>query len=154
MRVEYLAARMTKAVGLRRLRTAARAAGGALALLLALAVFSVGAQAEQHYVYCNAMQEVMLHACCEGLESNVGKSTPAPAVLPPDCCQARTMPALDVWSQAARAVQQSTPLVAVAWPPAVDLATFGIAPLSNRAWAIRTGPPGSRMLARLMVFRI
>src|SRR5882672_7244798 len=107
MRLEYLAARMAKA--LRRLRITAHAAGGALALLLAVAVFSGAAQAGQRYVYCLAMREVMSHACCEGRESSFTTNTQTLAAVAPECCQARSMPALGVWTQAARAAQLSAP---------------------------------------------
>lgn len=146
---------MTTTGGFRRLRGAARAAGAGVSLVLAVAVLAGVVGAGQRYVYCRAMRKVMSHACCPDHAGTDSTSAPALSETAPDCCQARSLPALGAWTQGTRATELSAPVVAVPLPSRVDLAAVtSTADLSEHDLAKRRGPPRSRVLASLMVFRI
>jgi hypothetical protein len=146
---------MTTNCGFWRLRGAARAAGTALSLMLAVTVLTGLLQAGKRYVDCRAMRQVMSHACCSGHASTERTNAAALSEIAADCCQARSVRALGAWTQAARAAEFSAPVVAVALPSPFGLAAVtSVADFSERDRIMRTGPPRSRVLARLMVFRI
>ena len=122
-------------------------------LLLSVVVFAALSQAGKPYVWCQALQQVMPHACCAAAASERA-TAPVTSVVADDCCEARSVPLLDDWTPASRGVELSAPFVAVvSYELSEDRDAHSAAP----AWhdpTMRTGPPQSRVLAQLMIFRI
>jgi hypothetical protein len=139
----------------RALRTVLRATSAAVSLVLAVAVVVTASQAGRRYVYCRAMQEVMSHVCCSPEGTACPSDAPVAAASAPECCELRSIPSPAAWTPVARAIEFSAPWVAVVPRSLADLAA-STSPegLSGRDLVMRTGPPQSRELARLMVFRI
>lgn len=135
------------------LRKLARTAAACAALLLALVVLVDVAQAGRSFVYCNAMQEVMEHACCQRQQAS--SSAAVIKASERDCCQDRVVPALGAWI-----AHPQPPLVAaapwftiVARPLFEGLAVLGLK-LRLELPSNRSGPALLRVLAQLMVFRL
>jgi hypothetical protein len=126
----------------------------ATSLLLSGAVLAALSQAGKSYVWCLASQQVMPHSCCS---DSAGERTSAPAVtlIEDDCCQARSIPLLDDWTQASRGADPSSPLVAVLSyeASAAGREAHSASPAVQNP-TMRAGPPQSRVLAQLMVLRI
>jgi hypothetical protein len=131
-----------------------RLAYAATALLLAVIVVAAVSQAGRQYVWCRALQQVIAHSCCAGA-TRESPGAAAVTITADDCCQARRVPLLDNWTPATRAADVSAPLVAVLSyePRELGRHTQSAAPASHDP-TMRTGPPQSRVLAQLMVFRI
>jgi hypothetical protein len=137
------------------LRTTARAAGAVWPLLLAAVVLAGVALAGRQYVYCKAMQDVMSHPCCTHGGGRSGPESPAAVVSATECCQTHGVPSLDPWTPVGRSIELTAPGVSV-----VSALPFRLLALTSAEGSaassdlMRTGPPQSRVLARLMVFRI
>jgi hypothetical protein len=122
-------------------------------LLLSVVVFAALSQAGKSYVWCQASQQVMPHSCCS---DPAGERTSAPAVtlIDDDCCQARSIPLLDDWTQASRGADPLAPVAVLSYAASEAGREAHSASPAVRDATMRTGPPQSRVLAQLMVFRI
>jgi hypothetical protein len=135
----------------RRLSTSIRA----ISVLVSVVVVAALAQAGQQYVWCRALQQVMPHSCCVGEAPASAPTTAAVSEITADCCQVRSAARLDAWTPAGSGVEAPAPFIAIL----ADVARGAGAKAHSAAPAwhdptMRTGPPQSRVLAQLMVFRI
>jgi hypothetical protein len=127
----------------------------AASLLLSVVVLAALSQAGKPYVWCQALQQVMPHSCCAGAASEQAPGVASIATVEDDCCEARRVPLLDNWTPADRGAELSAPFVAVLSYQVgdADREAHSASPASHDP-TMRTGPPQSRVLAQLMVFRI
>lgn len=136
----------------RSVRKLAAAASAGAAALLALVLFVDVTQAGRSYVYCRSMQEVMPHACCQKHRASV--STTSLISNAPDCCESRVVPSLGTWASVNRPDVPTAPLLAIVARRPVELLALTVQPPRLENPLIRSGPPLSRVLAQLMVFRL
>ena len=126
----------------------------ASALLLSLIVLSDVSQAGRQYVFCVSMNQVMQHECCAHA---LVRATPGPVLASSgrDCCEIRTIPSLASGKLETQRTALFAPAVAVVphWLRRQAVPSLGLL-LNDSDPAMRTGPPPSRALTRLMVFLI
>lgn len=134
-------------------RTFARTTSAALRLVVAGVVLTSAATAGHAYVYCQAMQATISHACCAG-STNARQAERA--AVRSDCCQSRSVASLGTWTKNdARAPELIAPVVSFPTAHALALATVPTPQAwLDRALAMRTGPPRGRLHLQLMVFHI
>jgi hypothetical protein len=131
----------------------ARAVSACAAALLALVLLVDVAQAHRTYIYCAAMQQVMTHACCK--QHRASAFVPALTARGPDCCQGRVVPSLGAWTASDRSsVPSAPPLFATISHRPFEALAMAEPPIDVQRPSIRSGPPISRALAKLMVLRL
>ena len=133
-----------------RLLVATRSARfGALALVVATAIFASSVQAGRLYVYCSAMQTVMSHACCTKLH----RDSAVRAAIANPCCEPRSTTSLAAFVPGARDLQVSAPPLATATLTAQPFATNA----RQSHWvrpSLHGPPPRLRVHVLVMVFQV
>jgi len=141
-----------------------RAATGALAMLVAVAVLLAVVRGGTRFFYCPMTHLAFDESPCasprdEADEADEAGDSDEPAVRTPDCCEERwraAAPTASVPKFEAPSVA-SAALVAVLPPPALDIASSHAKLPFGLARAVRAGPPppsASERRAMLMVFHI